>query len=369
MANVAEYESAGVPSRQLGWSYTVWNRTDLVTIINHFGISVNLNRHSSGSKLALLHRLDILTQEHGLTVRDRRLILEAKERDPALAPNGPTRLEGAHRRAWERRLRDVANGPQRTSRGINVNVQPNSGRDGRLPAVFSRIPAPTTPGNSRLSTISSVAPRIPARTTSVNSRPATSSSVAPRMSALTAPVRSELPMSFSVVPGYPALTLPIFNRPATSSSVASRIPARTSSSSVAPRNLARTTSSSLVPRIPARTTSMNSQPATSSSAVSGPAIDTSASSSNASDNPTIRLTKRDCSICLESQSLQRFPNRSITSACNHAPDVCLTCLATSIETQISSKLWDQIDCPMCSQRLQYTDVKKFASSVVFGRYV
>ena len=79
------------------------------------------------------------------------------------------------------------------------------------------------------------------------------------------------------------------------------------------------------------------------------------------------VTGIECTVCLERLEPIAFPKRKITNACDHEPDVCLQCLSNSIATQFSNKLWDQIDCPGCGQRLNYGDVKAFASSVIFGR--
>lgn len=76
----------------------------------------------------------------------------------------------------------------------------------------------------------------------------------------------------------------------------------------------------------------------------------------------------DCVVCFEKLSPQNTPKRKTTSSCNHEPDVCRSCLTTSISTQFNSKVWDQIDCPTCGRRLEFQDVKAFADSVVFGRY-
>ena len=76
---------------------------------------------------------------------------------------------------------------------------------------------------------------------------------------------------------------------------------------------------------------------------------------------------RDCIVCFETLSPQNISKRKITSSCKHEPDVCRSCLTTSISTQFNSKVWDQIDCPTCGQRLEFQDVKAFADSTVFGR--
>ena len=78
---------------------------------------------------------------------------------------------------------------------------------------------------------------------------------------------------------------------------------------------------------------------------------------------------KDCVVCYETLNTRTIPQRRITSACNHEPDVCKSCLARSISTQITSKVWDQISCPTCSQRLGFQDVKTFADPDVFTRLV
>ena len=82
---------------------------------------------------------------------------------------------------------------------------------------------------------------------------------------------------------------------------------------------------------------------------------------------TVSTSLADCVVCYEFLNLQNTPERKITSSCNHEPDICRACLATSISTQMDSKVWDQIDCPTCSQRLNFHDVKAFADSEVFQR--
>ena len=78
--------------------------------------------------------------------------------------------------------------------------------------------------------------------------------------------------------------------------------------------------------------------------------------------------RRDCVVCFETLTVQNTPKRKITPSCGHEPDVCTTCLNTSISTQFTSKVWDQIDCPTCGERLGYQDVQELANSEVFGRF-
>lgn len=79
------------------------------------------------------------------------------------------------------------------------------------------------------------------------------------------------------------------------------------------------------------------------------------------------LTSRDCAVCFETLNPQNTPKQKTTSSCNHEMDVCISCLTTSISTQLDNKVWDHIDCPTCAQRLEFQDVKAFADPVAFGR--
>ena len=87
-------------------------------------------------------------------------------------------------------------------------------------------------------------------------------------------------------------------------------------------------------------------------------------------NPGLDVTSslsRDCVVCYDTLNTRTVPQRRITSTCGHEPDVCRSCLAMSISTQFNSKVWDQISCPSCSQRLDFQDVKAFADPDVFAR--
>jgi hypothetical protein len=78
---------------------------------------------------------------------------------------------------------------------------------------------------------------------------------------------------------------------------------------------------------------------------------------------------QDCIICTDTRSLHRFPSRPPTRSCTHAPNVCSRCLRTWIETSSSTKIWNEIDCPVCATRMQYDDIRAFAPREVFQRYV
>ena len=88
---------------------------------------------------------------------------------------------------------------------------------------------------------------------------------------------------------------------------------------------------------------------------------------NTAPTPEVGNLLRDCVVCFETLTVENTPERKVTTSCDHEPDVCTTCLSTSISTQFTGKVWDRIDCPTCGERLGYQDVQEFASSEVFER--
>ena len=113
-------------------------------------------------------------------------------------------------------------------------------------------------------------------------------------------------------------------------------------------------------------TQTRSQAAVAASTTTNLQAPNNTSSTNPGPHVMSNLSK-DCVVCYETLNARTVPQRKTTSACNHEPDVCRSCLATSISTQFNSKVWDQISCPSCSQRLGFLDVKAFADSDVFTR--
>ena len=74
-----------------------------------------------------------------------------------------------------------------------------------------------------------------------------------------------------------------------------------------------------------------------------------------------------CTVCLESFEAHEFPERRLTAACDHEPTLCRSCLVTSILTQLSSKMWDHINCPDCGAGFEHQDIKNFADDETFQR--
>ncbi|KAH6620068.1 hypothetical protein C7974DRAFT_225695 [Boeremia exigua] len=78
--------------------------------------------------------------------------------------------------------------------------------------------------------------------------------------------------------------------------------------------------------------------------------------------------KKECLVCTDNRLVSRFPTHPPTARCVHNADVCRRCLRTWIDTSFADRVWDEIDCPVCSQRLAYEDVREFAPSEIFRRY-
>lgn len=77
--------------------------------------------------------------------------------------------------------------------------------------------------------------------------------------------------------------------------------------------------------------------------------------------------KKECIVCTDTRALHRFPDRLPTRQCNHDTDVCRRCLRTWIESEFSTKIWNEINCPICAERMQYADIRRFAPEKVFQR--
>ena len=86
--------------------------------------------------------------------------------------------------------------------------------------------------------------------------------------------------------------------------------------------------------------------------------------------PARYVDTSECVVCTERKPRAgNFPTRRITMACDHDPHVCLECLEKSIQSNFQERFWDQISCPECSRRLQRDDVRDFATTEIFERYL
>lgn len=90
------------------------------------------------------------------------------------------------------------------------------------------------------------------------------------------------------------------------------------------------------------------------------------SSNTGSKRSKARPTK-ECIICTDTRSLHHFPTQTPTEQCTHDIDVCRRCLRRWIESSFTTKMWNEMTCPVCAAQMQYDDVRAFASKEVFRR--
>jgi hypothetical protein len=74
-----------------------------------------------------------------------------------------------------------------------------------------------------------------------------------------------------------------------------------------------------------------------------------------------------CSVCLERYTWRHFPKRRITAECNHEPTICLDCLQQAIDSQIETRSWDKLACPLCPSKLSFEAVKAYSSPESFEK--
>jgi hypothetical protein len=89
-------------------------------------------------------------------------------------------------------------------------------------------------------------------------------------------------------------------------------------------------------------------------------------SKSGSHNTKSRVTK-ECIVCTDNRSVHHFPNRAPTEHCDHDANICRRCLRIWIQSEFSTKIWNEINCPMCAARMQYNDIHDFAPKEVFRR--
>lgn len=83
----------------------------------------------------------------------------------------------------------------------------------------------------------------------------------------------------------------------------------------------------------------------------------------------LRLTKeQECVICVETLRVSRFPEAGVTDRCSHESNSCLECISRHIQSQLESRMWDQLSCPECPVLLRYADVQKYATKETFQMY-
>ena len=75
----------------------------------------------------------------------------------------------------------------------------------------------------------------------------------------------------------------------------------------------------------------------------------------------------DCCVCFTALESSTRCNDKVTASCNHETNICRNCLRQSIKSQFESKIWDQINCPSCNQRLTPDDINKHGDREMITR--
>lgn len=82
----------------------------------------------------------------------------------------------------------------------------------------------------------------------------------------------------------------------------------------------------------------------------------------------------ECIACTDTLPPGYFPSVGISAFCDHASAdrsrsrICLNCLSEHLRVQLDSSGPNELKCPICHVRLEYDDVRRWASSESFCRY-
>lgn len=286
-----------VPADLLGLQYRRWTRSSLRIILGQYG-----KHYAHGvSKEFLMCKLDWLTLERGLTRSDRCVIL------------------GAHARGTEPpELKPIIEQPSREKKG---RPQPKECGEERAASIRSRR-AYTTARNaaSRMTLASNASSAGDALRSDAMTETATPQQAFPEALAPTT----------QIIPS--ATIAQTFVAP-TSEAAPHDPPANEGPMDLAP--------------------DVAHSPTQAPDPVSEPVEDPI-------DVVPVAQVIRECEVCLESLTPDTTPQRIVTFACQHEIDTCQQCLVTSLSTQMSEKMWDQINCPSCGERLSSDDVQVLA---------
>ena len=306
MVSAADYQSADIPSTQLGWHFSGWTRADIRTILDLYEETYR----PRASKLELFRLLGGVTARHGLERRDRILILNAKKDGSPLPAAKPTIATNEDSTAEE----EMIDAPLTTA-----STQPSDNPPQSAPLLSaSTLLRLAINGGLRKSKASTAEER----KRRIQSIIATS----PRR-------QGEEPLK-SMDDGTP-------------------IAQEQASVSLKQENVSEELAL-------LETAGHNASPENEDV---GPGVETLFTQKVSA----LHVSALECSVCYEIMNNSNTPRRKTTRSCAHNPDVCLPCLSSAIATQFTSKMWDRIGCPSCNEPLDYHDIKLFADSVTFGK--
>jgi hypothetical protein len=81
----------------------------------------------------------------------------------------------------------------------------------------------------------------------------------------------------------------------------------------------------------------------------------------------IKKSKRkECVTCCNQVPVSRFPKLPHKTAEKHGRDVCIDCWEQHLKSEMKSKGWDAICCPLCDDALDQTEIKKLAKDGTYG---
>lgn len=79
-----------------------------------------------------------------------------------------------------------------------------------------------------------------------------------------------------------------------------------------------------------------------------------------------KLARKECSICCTDVANNQFPKLPHQGAATHDSGVCRKCWELHLLEEISSKGWDAVACPECTEVLSEAELKKIASGKTYG---
>ena len=74
----------------------------------------------------------------------------------------------------------------------------------------------------------------------------------------------------------------------------------------------------------------------------------------------------ECPVCREAI---RYEPPRVSASCTHKPSVCTPCVSQWVSLCLAKDGWNKARCPECSEPLEYHEIKAYASTEQFDRYV
>lgn len=78
-----------------------------------------------------------------------------------------------------------------------------------------------------------------------------------------------------------------------------------------------------------------------------------------------KMARRECIICCTDVAVNQFPRLPHKNADAHDRGVCLKCWESHLVAEVSSKGWDAVACPQCTEVLSEAEIRKIASGKTY----